>query len=198
MEDVNQIDNNSLLAAQNEQDPQQIGTYQNQLPPELYSILFMKSQNMAKSGSQPNEFTARGSWTQQEDEQLIAAVQQLGPKKWKDIAKFVPTRTSKQCRERWHHRLDPSIKHEPFEPWEDKLIIEKQREIGNRWSVIAHQLPGRSASAIKNRWYSGLKSQHPTHAQMDIPMLIPQTPDSQSLLDPVDPSSGLNGGSSDL
>ena len=144
----------------------------NNLPPELYAILF-KNQTTPKNGSQPNEFTARGSWTQQEDEQLIAAVNQLGPKKWIDIAKFVPTRTSKQCRERWHHRLDPNIKHEPFEPWEDQLIIEKQQEIGNRWSVIAHQLPGRSPSAIKNRWYSGLRSHHPTHAQMDLSLTLP-------------------------
>ena len=153
----------------------------NGLPAELYAILF-KNQSTAKT-SQPNEFTARGSWTQQEDEQLMAAVSQLGPKKWIDIAKFVPTRTSKQCRERWHHRLDPTIKHEPFQPWEDQLIIEKQQEIGNRWSVIAHQLPGRSPSAIKNRWYSGLRSRHPTHAQMDLTIPIPQPTDQVSTLD---------------
>ena len=147
------------------------------LIPELYAFLF---KNTAPKGSQPNEFTARGSWTQQEDEQLIQAVSQLGPKKWIDIAKFVPTRTSKQCRERWHHRLDPQIKHEPFEPWEDQVIIEKQREIGNRWAVIAHQLPGRSASAVKNRWYSGLKAQHPTHAQMEISLGLPPQVDLQN------------------
>ena len=139
---------------------------QSQLANEL--MTFLSAPNMGKNSSSLSEFTTRGSWTQQEDEQLINAVNQLGAKKWTDIAKFVPTRTSKQCRERWHHRLDPSIKHDPFEPWEDQIIIEKQREIGNRWSVIAQQIPGRSASAIKNRWYSGLRSQHPTHAQMDI------------------------------
>ena len=85
-------------------------------------------------------------------------VHQLGPKKWTDIARFVPTRTSKQCRERWHHCLDPQIRHEPFEPWEDQLILEKQREIGNKWSIIAQQLPGRSPASVKNRWYSSLKT----------------------------------------
>ena len=170
------------------------------IPPELYQLLFRGQAGM-KNGSQPNEFTARGSWTQQEDEQLIAAVQQLGPKKWIDIAKFVPTRTSKQCRERWHHRLDPQIKHEPFEAWEDQLIIEKQREIGNRWAVIAHQLPGRSASAIKNRWYSGLKSQHPTHAQMDITMgMVALQQQQVPSLDPTEQEAGgvMGGASTDL
>jgi len=140
-------------------------THNPQLTEQLMSVLFTNPNN--KMGGR-NDFTARGSWTQIEDEQLINAVNQLGPRKWIDIAKFVPTRTSKQCRERWHHRLDPSIKHDPFEPWEDQIIIEKQREIGNKWAVIAQQLPGRSPSSIKNRWYSGLRSQHPTHAQMDM------------------------------
>ena len=85
-----------------------------------------------------------------------------------DIAKFVPSRTSKQCRERWVQRLAPSIKHEPFEPWEDKLIIEKQAEIGNRWSVIAQSLPGRASCAIKNRWYSALRNQRPMQAQLNL------------------------------
>jgi hypothetical protein len=70
----------------------------------------------------------------------------------------VPTRTSKQCRERWFDRLAPELKRTPFEPWEDEIISEKQREVGNKWSVIANYLPGRSPGAVKNRWYSGLKS----------------------------------------
>ena len=102
--------------------------------------------------------TSRGSWTQQEDELLRTAVSQLSTKKWSDIAKFVPTRTSKQCRERWFNRLDPSLKHGPFEQWEDQIIIEKQKEVGNRWSIIAQLIPGRSPGSIKNRWHSGLKN----------------------------------------
>ncbi|OHT12682.1 Myb-like DNA-binding domain containing protein [Tritrichomonas foetus] len=110
----------------------------------------------------------RGSWSPQEDELLTNAVSQFGPKKWTDIAKFVPSRTSKQCRERWFNRLAPSLKHEPFEPWEDEIIINKQKEVGNRWAVIAKSLPGRSSNAIKNRWYSGLKSQHESITQITI------------------------------
>ena len=98
-------------------------------------------------------------WFPHEDELLAMAVeQQHGPNNWTDIAKFVMTRTSKQCRERWFEKSSLALKCEPFEPWEDEIIINKQKEIGNRWDLIAKNLPGRSPNFIKNRWYSKLKS----------------------------------------
>jgi hypothetical protein len=103
------------------------------------------------------ELSIRGSWSQHEDELLVHAVNQLGTARWTDIAKFVHSRTAKQCRERWHNRLSPTLKREPFEPWEDQILIQKQRQLGNRWSIIAQALPGRSAGAVKNRWYAGLR-----------------------------------------
>jgi hypothetical protein len=110
-------------------------------------------------GQPPTDAITRGPWSATEDEQLLNTVARLGATKWTDIAKFVPTRTSKQCRERWFNCLCPEIKHDPFQPWEDQLIVERQRELGNRWALIARHLPGRSTNAIKNRWYSGLRSQ---------------------------------------
>lgn len=149
-------DQNPLQSAQNIQ-----------LTPDLLNLI-IQMQQPGPMDQKQQEIITRGAWTQQEDEQLSTAVNQLGAKKWTDIAKFVPTRTSKQCRERWYNRLAPDIKHEPFDAWEDQIILQKQKEIGNRWSVIARQLPGRSPNAIKNRWYSGLKSQHEPLAQINL------------------------------
>jgi hypothetical protein len=101
--------------------------------------------------------SARGQWTQQEDDNLRSAVAHFGAQKWSEVARFVPTRTSKQCRERWFDRLAPDLKKGPFEPWEDHIVINKQREYGNKWAAIAGCLQGRSAASVKNRWYSGLK-----------------------------------------
>jgi hypothetical protein len=130
-------------------------------PPELLALL----QGAARRGDAIG-LMAHGAWSQQEDDLLASAVDRLGPSKWIDIAKFVVTRTSKQCRERWFNRLAPEIRHDPFEPWEDRIVIDSQRELGNRWAVIAQRIPGRSPCSVKNRWYSGLRNHHPTHAQI--------------------------------
>ncbi|CAN0567016.1 unnamed protein product, partial [Ectocarpus sp. 12 AP-2014] len=60
-------------------------------------------------------------------------------------------RTSKQCRERWCHHLDPSINKGAYTEEEDNIIIETQAKLGNRWSQIAARLPGRTENSIKIR-----------------------------------------------
>ena len=49
--------------------------------------------------------------------------------------------------------------------WEDNTIIRGHAEVGNRWSVIAARLPGRTADATKNRWNASLKKCAPTSAR---------------------------------
>ena len=91
-------------------------------------------------------------WTHAEDASLIAAVQKLGTKSWKDIADFVPGRNGKQCRERWTGQLCPSISKDIWTPEEDTQLISAQQMHGNKWALIAKTLPGRSSIAVKNRW----------------------------------------------
>jgi myb proto-oncogene protein len=42
----------------------------------------------------------KGPWTQEEDDQIIDLVKKYGPTKWSVIAKALPGRIGKQCRER--------------------------------------------------------------------------------------------------
>ena len=49
-------------------------------------------------------------WTQAEDEQMRVLVDRFGTRKWSTIGGFLEGRNGKQCRERWHNQLDPSIK----------------------------------------------------------------------------------------
>jgi hypothetical protein len=37
---------------------------------------------------------------------------------------------------------------------DDRQLVELQRRIGNRWSILATFFPGRTQNQVKNRWYS--------------------------------------------
>ena len=102
---------------------------------------------------------SRGTWSKQEDQKLIEKVQELGPRNWSLIAKSLPGRIGKQCRERWHNHLDPNINKSKWTKDEDTLIVDLYRKLGKKWCEIAKYIPGRTDNAIKNRFNSNLKRQ---------------------------------------
>nr|CCA15827.1 myblike DNAbinding protein putative [Albugo laibachii Nc14] len=100
----------------------------------------------------------KGHWTIEEDNKLKGLVANV-IRNWGHVASMIPGRTSKQCRERWCNHLDPSINKGSYSEEEDRIILEMQAKLGNRWSVIAQHLKGRTEDAVKIRWKS-LKRGH--------------------------------------
>ncbi|KAK9201220.1 hypothetical protein WN944_016421 [Citrus x changshan-huyou] len=66
-------------------------------------------------------------------------------------------RCGKSCRLRWMNYLRPSIKRGHIAPDEEDLILRLHRLLGNRWSLIAGRIPGRTDNGIKNYWNTRLR-----------------------------------------
>jgi hypothetical protein len=104
-----------------------------------------------------NPCIKKGLWQPDEDILLTKLVTESGPRGWTKIAAKLPGRIGKQCRERWHNHLDPSIDRSPFSAEEDSKIIGLVKQFGPKWAKISKELPGRTDNGIKNRWNATLK-----------------------------------------
>ncbi|KAG8486249.1 hypothetical protein CXB51_019553 [Gossypium anomalum] len=89
----------------------------------------------------------KGPWTSREDTLLVNYIQAH------DEGLL---RCGKSCRLRWMNYLRPDIKRGNISPDEDDLIIRLHSLLGNRWSLIAGRLPGRTDNEIKNYWNTHL------------------------------------------
>lgn len=109
----------------------------------------------------------KGSWTPEEDEILVQKRMLYG-KKWAKIAAHLPGRHGKQCRERYVNHLDPNLKKGEWTDDEEAILVALHSHHGNRWAVIARQLPGRSDNDIKNHWYSTIQRKFQTHGRQTL------------------------------
>ncbi|CAL1379769.1 unnamed protein product [Linum trigynum] len=113
---------------------------------------------MGRSPCCEKEHTNKGAWTKEEDQRLINHIKLHGEGCWRSLPKAAGLlRCGKSCRLRWINYLRPDLKRGNFSEQEDELIINLHSLLGNKWSLIAARLPGRTDNEIKNYWNTHIK-----------------------------------------
>lgn len=113
---------------------------------------------MGRSPCCEKAHTNKGAWTKEEDQRLINYIRAHGEGCWRSLPKAAGLlRCGKSCRLRWINYLRPDLKRGNFTEEEDEIIIKLHSLLGNKWSLIAGRLPGRTDNEIKNYWNTHIK-----------------------------------------
>ena len=71
---------------------------------------------------------------------------------WKEVARKMKNRNSRQCKDRWEKYLNPNLSVQPWTIEEDNLIKNLYNIHGPKWKLISTFFKNRTDIMIRNRW----------------------------------------------
>lgn len=125
------------------------------------------------------------SWSQYEDQRLIAGVHKFGTSEWSKVSQFVGNgRNRCQCGQRWSRSLNPTINKTLWNQIEDLKLIHAVNQFGDKsWTKIADVVKGRSDLQCKYRYQliakkylSDLSFQKNLLQKTEVKKEVPETP----------------------
>ncbi|KAJ8756183.1 hypothetical protein K2173_024730 [Erythroxylum novogranatense] len=156
---------------------------------------------MGRSPCCAKEGLNRGAWTAIEDRIMIDYIKIHGEGNWRNLPKNAGLkRCGKSCRLRWLNYLKPDIKRGNITDDEEELIVRLHKLLGNRWSLIAGRLPGRTDNEIKNYWNTKIGKKLKTQERHKNSTPLAQAPEKPNLqaLESTGQPSKMNGNASPI
>lgn len=95
-------------------------------------------------------FATHCKWNKDEDRKLIFLISIFGVNDWRNLAKKMDGRNSRQCRDRWQYYLNPNINHNDWTKEEDQLIIKMREKYGPKWVLISKYFKNRTDAMIEH------------------------------------------------
>ncbi|KAI1075861.1 hypothetical protein F5B20DRAFT_558206 [Whalleya microplaca] len=115
---------------------------------------------MLSTNSPPPELHERQRWTPEQDRILDAAVAEVSRPgqtiSWHKVAGYLPGRSNKDCRKRWHYKIAHCFKQGVWMPEEDDKLRRAVQMHGTRWTKVSEAVGSRNGDQCWKRWHDKL------------------------------------------
>jgi hypothetical protein len=129
-------------------------------------------------------YRPHSKFSPEDDARLRELVAEHGANSWRAIAKLMPDRNSRQCRERWLNYLNPSLNTNAWTPDEDGLLERAHAAVGPRWVYLTKFFPTRTDAMLKNR-FQVLQRKH-TRDSAETPTEVSSPVQSPEVYEPME------------
>lgn len=102
--------------------------------------------------SPPSTHRKHSHWTLSDDKKLRKKAQKYNYD-WDRLVAFFPGKSPYELQTRWKNKVDPSINHSEWSPYEDEQLKILVLRYGEDWNAITLHIEGRPPRALRTRYF---------------------------------------------